>query len=42
VILSLFSALTCTRTLLRLLMSYPALRRPSYFLPAAQLPTAVS
>lgn len=42
VILSLFSALTCTRTLLRLLMSYPALRRPSYFLPEAQLPTAVS
>lgn len=42
VILSLFSALTCTRTLLRLLMSYPALRRPIYFLPAAQLPTAVS
>ena len=42
VMLSLFSALTCTRTLLRLLMTYPALRRPSYFLPAAQLPTATS
>jgi preprotein translocase subunit SecD len=42
VILSLFSALTCTRTLLRLLMSYPALRRPGYFLPAAQLPSSVS
>jgi preprotein translocase subunit SecD len=42
VILSLFSALTCTRTLLRLLMSYPALRRAVYFLPAAQLPGAVS
>jgi preprotein translocase subunit SecD len=42
VILSLFSALTCTRTLLRLLMSYPALRRPSYFLPEGQLPSPVS
>jgi preprotein translocase subunit SecD len=40
VLLSLFSALTCTRTLLRLLMSYPALRRPTYFLPRAELPTA--
>jgi preprotein translocase subunit SecD len=39
-LLSLFTALTCTRTLLRLLMSYPGLRRPTYFLPAAQLPTA--
>jgi preprotein translocase subunit SecD len=38
VILSLFSALTCTRTLLRLLMSYPALRRPSYFLPRPSCP----
>jgi len=37
-LLSLFTALTCTRNLLRLLMSYPALRRPTYFLPAAQLP----
>ncbi|MEA5390487.1 protein translocase subunit SecD [Cyanobium gracile UHCC 0139] len=37
-LLSLFTALTCTRTLLRLLMSYPALRRPTYFLPARQLP----
>ena len=37
-LLSLFTALTCTRTLLRLLMSYPALRRSTYFLPAAQLP----
>ncbi len=37
-VLSLFTALTCTRTLLRLLMSYPALRRPTYFLPASQLP----
>ncbi|AFY27657.1 protein translocase subunit SecD [Cyanobium gracile] len=37
-LLSLFTSLTCTRTLLRLLMSYPALRRPTYFLPARQLP----
>jgi preprotein translocase subunit SecD len=41
-LLSLFTALTCTRTLLRLLMSYPALRRSTYFLPAAQLPGSVS
>ncbi|WP_216902849.1 protein translocase subunit SecD [Synechococcus sp. CCY 9618] len=39
-LLSLFTALTCTRTLLRLLMSYPALRRPTYFLTARQLPGA--
>ncbi len=39
-LLSLFTALTCTRTLLRLLMSYPVLRRPTYFLPASQLPSA--
>jgi preprotein translocase subunit SecD len=37
-LLSLFTALTCTRTLLKLLMSYPSLRRPSYFLPARLLP----
>jgi preprotein translocase subunit SecD len=42
VLLSLFSALTCTRTLLRLLMSYPALRQPTYFLPRIQLPAASS
>ena len=42
VVLSLFSALTCTRSLLRLLMTYPALRRPTYFLPQAQLPAALS
>jgi preprotein translocase subunit SecD len=36
-LLSLFTALTCTRTLLRVLMSYPALRRPTYFLPARKL-----
>ncbi|MFO7629572.1 MAG: protein translocase subunit SecD [Prochlorococcaceae cyanobacterium] len=38
VLLSLFTALTGTRTLLRLLMSYPSLRRATYFLPAGQLP----
>ena len=37
-LLSLFTALTCTRTLLKLLMSYPSLRRPTYFLPARLLP----
>ena len=36
VLLSLFSALTCTRTLLRVLMTYPTLRRPGYFLPDPQ------
>jgi preprotein translocase subunit SecD len=36
VLLSLFSALTCTRTLLRVLMSYPALRQISYFIPVSQ------
>jgi preprotein translocase subunit SecD len=36
VLLSLFSSLTCTRTLLRVLMSYPALRRIDYFIPLAQ------
>ncbi|MFM7312903.1 MAG: protein translocase subunit SecD [Cyanobium sp.] len=41
-LLSLFTALTCTRTLLRLLMTYPGLRRATYFLPARQLPTAPS
>ncbi|MFM7653747.1 MAG: protein translocase subunit SecD [Vulcanococcus sp.] len=41
-LLSLFTALTCTRTLLRLLMSYPALRRSTYFLPAAQLPAGAA
>jgi len=39
-LLSLFTALTCTRALLRLLMSYPGLRRPTYFIPAGQLPPA--
>jgi preprotein translocase subunit SecD len=36
VLLSLFSALTCTRTLLRVVLSYPALRRIDYFLPMSQ------
>ena len=36
VLLSLFSALTCTRTLLRVVLSYPALRRSDYFLPLSQ------
>ncbi|QEY31584.1 protein translocase subunit SecD [Synechococcus sp. RSCCF101] len=40
VILSLFTALTCTRTLLRLLMSYKSLRRPELFLSSSQLPAA--
>ncbi|MFM8604948.1 MAG: protein translocase subunit SecD, partial [Cyanobium sp.] len=39
-LLSLFTALTCTRTLLKLLMTYPSLRRVTYFLPGAQLPAA--
>jgi preprotein translocase subunit SecD len=39
-LLSLFTALTCTRTVLRLLMSYPGLRRLPYFLPPAQLSTS--
>ncbi len=42
VLLSLFTALTCTRTLLRFLMSYQSLRRPTNFLPARQLPTTAS
>jgi preprotein translocase subunit SecD len=37
-LLSLFTALTCSRTILRVLMSYGALRQPTYFLPATQLP----
>ncbi|MAR05529.1 MAG: protein translocase subunit SecD [Cyanobium sp. NAT70] len=40
VLLSLFTALTCTRTLLRFLMGYTALRKPFNFLPARQLPTS--
>ncbi|MFN9694713.1 MAG: protein translocase subunit SecD [Synechococcaceae cyanobacterium] len=37
-LLSLFTALTCTRTLLRLLMTYPGLRQPTYFIPSRELP----
>ena len=40
VLLSLFTALTCTRTLLRFLMSYQGLRRISNFIPERQLPTS--
>jgi preprotein translocase subunit SecD len=36
VLLSLFSALICTRTLLRVVLSYPALRRIDFFLPLSQ------
>jgi preprotein translocase subunit SecD len=39
-LLSLFTALSCTRVLLRLMMSYPALRRASYFLPSRELPSS--
>jgi preprotein translocase subunit SecD len=42
VLISLFSALVCTRVLLRLLMSYPNLRRPSLFLSPSQLPAGAS
>ncbi|QCH14098.1 protein translocase subunit SecD [Synechococcus sp. CB0101] len=41
-VLSLFTALSCTRTLLRLLMGYSGLRRPTFFLPSAQLPGSAS
>ena len=41
-LLSLFTALTCTRTVLRLLMGYSGLRRLPYFLPASQLPASTS
>ena len=41
-LLSLFTALTCTRTLLKLLMTYPALRRITYFLPVHQQPAATA
>lgn len=40
VLLSLFTALTCTRTLLRFLMSYQGLRRISNFIPERQFPTS--
>tara|TARA_Y100001968_G_scaffold88813_1_gene79868 strand:+ start:1396 stop:2889 length:1494 start_codon:yes stop_codon:yes gene_type:complete len=38
VTLSLFTALTCTRTILRFLMSYQALREKTYFVPLAKIP----
>ena len=41
-LLSLFTALTCTRSILRLLTSYPALRRANYFVPARQLPASAA
>ncbi len=41
VLLSLFTALTGTRTLLRFLMGYSSLRRPTYFLAEKQLPSKV-
>ena len=41
VLLSLFTALSCTRTLLRFLMSYQKLRRPTNFLAADQLPNSI-
>ncbi|WP_320676623.1 protein translocase subunit SecD [Prochlorococcus sp. MIT 1300] len=40
VLLSLFTALSCTRTLLRFLMGYQVLRKATNFLPAKQLPSA--
>ncbi len=42
VVLSLFTALSCTRTLLRFLMSYQSLRRPTNFVPKSQLPSSVA
>ena len=41
VVLSLFTALSCTRTLLRFLMSYQKLRRPTNFLAASQIPNSI-
>ena len=41
-LLSLFTALTCTRTILRVLMSYPGLRRSGYFIASNQLPASAS
>ena len=42
VLLSLFTALTCTRTLLRFLMGYAGLRRPTYFIAQGQRPTTTA
>ena len=41
VVMSLFTALSCTRTILRFLMSYQKLRRPTNFLPAKQMPSSL-
>ncbi len=41
VVISLFTALSCTRVLLRFFMSYKSLRRPSNFLPMNQLPKQI-
>ena len=41
VLLSLFTALTCTRTLLRFLMGYAGLRRPTYFIAQGQRPSTI-
>ena len=42
VFMSLFTALTCTRVLLRFLMSYKTLRKPTNFLPMQQLPKEIT
>ena len=42
VLLSLFTALTCTRTLLRFLMGYAGLRRPTYFISQGQRPSTTA
>ncbi|KGG12622.1 MULTISPECIES: protein translocase subunit SecD [Prochlorococcus] len=41
VVISLFTALSCTRVLLRFLMSYKTLRRTSNFLPGHQIPSSL-
>jgi preprotein translocase subunit SecD len=41
-LLSLFTALTCTRSILRLLLGYPSLRRASYFLASPASPAGAS
>ena len=40
VTLSLFTALTCTRVILRFLLNYQSLRKPNNFLPLNQLPNS--
>ena len=42
VFISLFTALSCTRVLLRFFMSYKSLRKPSNFLSIKQLPNQIS